>query len=194
MQRPRSSAQCPEHGRPTRRSTCAQCNAAYMREYLSLRRRNDPVKELCSRAKKRADRFGLPYSLDPSRMVIPPQCPALGISLILGGKRSLHSPSLDRIIPDLGYVHKNVRIISDHANRLKGNRSSEDLRQLSLNGRAEFREAYRRLHAYVEREALLATARAQYENPRRSKRDWSKVIDFLEYVSTTGRADSWTTI
>jgi len=144
---PRS--QCPLHGRPTKRGSCAQCNAAYMRNYLSLRRRNDPAKELCARARKRAEKFGLPYSLDPSRLVIPTQCPALGLPLVLGGKRSLHSPSLDKIVPRLGYVHDNVRVISDHANRLKGDRSAEELWHLSIDGRDNFRESYRKLHAYV---------------------------------------------
>lgn len=182
---------CPEHGMPSNRTSCSKCNAAYMRNYLRLRRRNDPAKELCVRARKRAERLGLPYSLDPRRLIIPAQCPVLGIPLISGGKRSIYSPSLDRIIPSLGYIHGNVRVISDHANRLKGDRSSQDLLSLSINGREDLRDSYRRVHAYVEREALLAVAKAQFACPRRRKGDWFAIVRFLECVSLTGRLDDW---
>jgi hypothetical protein len=194
MQVNHKTSQCPLHGAPVKRSSCTGCNAAYMRNYLRMRREMDPVKELCARARKRADKFCLPYSLDPSKLIIPEHCPALGIPLLIGGKRSLNSPSLDRIEPSQGYVQENVRVISDHANRLKSNRTSSELWTMAIEGREDLREAYRKLHTYVEREALLAAARNQLANPRRSKADWAMIVDFLDTVSTSGRLDVWTTV
>ncbi len=66
---------------------------------------------------------------------IPKVCPVLGIELYNGpykagtGKHPKdHSPSIDRIIPKLGYVKSNVRIISFRANTLKGNATAAELR------------------------------------------------------------------
>lgn len=46
-------------------------------------------------------------------------CPAIGIPLIFGGKLSRNSPSIDRLIPALGYVKGNLAIISHRANSMK---------------------------------------------------------------------------
>lgn len=100
----RQSGLCPTHGRPTKRSECAGCNAAYMRSYLSERRKTRPAAELWKRAHNGAKKLDLPFNLAPKSIVIPALCPALGIPLIVGGQRTANSPSLDRIIPSLGYV------------------------------------------------------------------------------------------
>jgi len=39
--------------------------------------------------------------------------------MVFGGPRAHNNPSVDRRIPALGYIEKNVRVISDRANRLK---------------------------------------------------------------------------
>lgn len=49
---------------------------------------------------------------------IPATCPALGIRLIAGSSGS-RSPTLDRIIPSLGYTKGNVVVISALANAIK---------------------------------------------------------------------------
>ena len=47
-------------------------------------------------------------------------CPATGIKMIWGGdKRNRNSPSLDKIIPEKGYMIGNVAIISERANAIK---------------------------------------------------------------------------
>ena len=162
-----------------------------MRNYLRQRRLHEPVKELCARAKKRANRLGLPYLLTPSRLVIPEQCPVLGIPLTIGGKRSMHSPSLDRLLPSRGYIDENVRVISDHANRLKGDRSPGQLWALSISGREDLRDDYRKLFSYVQREALLHMAKEQFARPRRRKADWGRIVGFLEDACITGRLHDW---
>jgi hypothetical protein len=56
-------------------------------------------------------------------------CPYLNVGFELGmGRNHPRSPSLDRIIPDLGYVSGNVRIISLLANAMKSNIPPELMR------------------------------------------------------------------
>ena len=62
----------------------------------------------------------------------PKVCPVLGIELDWGmnGKQP-NSPSLDRIDPTKGYIPGNVMMISDLANKMKQNATSEQLKQFS---------------------------------------------------------------
>jgi hypothetical protein len=81
--------------------------------------------------KERAKRTNTPFNIEPSDIVVPTHCPILGIPLRVrvGQGKGYHdnSPSLDRINPRLGYVKGNVRVISNRANLLKSNASSEEL-------------------------------------------------------------------
>lgn len=73
-------------------------------------------------AMKRAKKQGVPFSLCPEDLIIPDRCPVLGIPIVFGrGRGSPNSPSVDRLVPSLGYVPGNVRVISNRANTLKGN-------------------------------------------------------------------------
>jgi hypothetical protein len=97
--------------------------AARLQEYESLR--------LCRRmwqsAWARSREFGLSFNLRIEDIRIPEKCPALGIPLQRGkGKWSPNSPSLDRLIPQLGYVKGNVRVISMRANGIKSNATVEE--------------------------------------------------------------------
>lgn len=78
--------------------------------------------------KNRAERNGIPFNLDKSDFVIPVLCPALGVPL---KARTRHAPSIDRIIPSLGYVKGNVHIISKKANEWKSDCSAEELRKIA---------------------------------------------------------------
>lgn len=67
--------------------------------------------------KKRAKKENLPFDLDPSDLAnIPDQCPVLGIPLIKTKLERLgatdNAPSVDKFIPELGYVKSNIHIIS----------------------------------------------------------------------------------
>lgn len=82
-------------------------------------------------AKKRAKHENLPFSIEVSDIFIPEVCPVLGIRFSLDNKVSANdSPSLDKIIPHLGYSKGNVKVISMKANRLKDNASVEELRKI----------------------------------------------------------------
>lgn len=67
-------------------------------------------------------------------------CPYLGVELETpdGVSYSPNSRSVDRIVPELGYVHGNVRLISQKANQMKSDCTLEELEI--------FYENYKRLH------------------------------------------------
>ena len=58
-------------------------------------------------------------------------CPILGVPFVWGTKKNHElSPSVDRMIPKLGYVKNNIRFISYKANRIKNNATIEILQNL----------------------------------------------------------------
>jgi hypothetical protein len=87
--------------------------------------------KLISGAKGRAKKRQIPFGLVPDDIFIPETCPILGIKLVVNkGKCDFNSPTLDCIIPHLGYVPGNVAVISFKANTMKSNASLEELKSL----------------------------------------------------------------
>lgn len=87
-----------------------------------------------SSVKTRAKKKGLPFNLtkDYLRSITPTHCPVLGILLESGmGNKTDNSPSIDRIIPELGYVEGNVIIVSYKANRLRSDATPSELKQVA---------------------------------------------------------------
>ena len=81
--------------------------------------------------KHRAKKKGVPFDLTLDDLFFPDVCPVLGIPLIArAGSFHDNSPSIDRVIPALGYVKGNVQIISYRANRIKCHASLDDLRKI----------------------------------------------------------------
>ena len=83
-------------------------------------------------AKHRAKASSLPFDIDTDYLLsVFPQdakCPVLGIDLVWGlADGRTNSPSLDRVFPELGYVRGNVQWISDRANIIKSNATSDEL-------------------------------------------------------------------
>lgn len=78
---------------------------------------------------------GIPFNLSVEDIDIPEVCPLLGIKLtfVVGEGRLDSTMSLDRIIPELGYVKGNVRILSDLANRMKNSATPEQLKTFAIN-------------------------------------------------------------
>jgi len=62
---------------------------------------------------------------------IPAVCPLLGTPLNASGRRfDANNPSIDRIIPTLGYVPGNVWVISWRANAIKHDATLEELESI----------------------------------------------------------------
>lgn len=99
----------------------------YKRE---LNRRN-PLSICLQQARRRAKLNGLPFDLTLEDLEIPTKCPVLGIPLrVNDGHAKDDSYSLDRLIPELGYIKGNVTVISHKANTVKSNASIEELEKV----------------------------------------------------------------
>ena len=80
----------------------------------------NPEKAMLNSSKNRAKRLGLEFNLELEDILIPINCPILGIPLKVGkGKLWDGSPTLDRIDNTLGYIKGNIAVISYKANRYK---------------------------------------------------------------------------
>ena len=100
-------------------------------EYRANFREKHPERSMLYDAKKRAKRKGLPFALVPEDIVIPKVCPVLGIELVFGtGKLHDASPTIDRIIPEKGYVKGNIAVMSHKANRIKCHSTLSELKRL----------------------------------------------------------------
>jgi hypothetical protein len=80
-------------------------------------------------ARTRANKAGVPFGLTLETFPpIPKACPWLGIPLAVGsGRISPNSPSLDRIVPAMGYVPGNVIVISVRANLIKNDATPDEI-------------------------------------------------------------------
>ena len=86
---------------------------------------------LWRKAQVRARESGRPFTIVAEDVIIPTHCPILGIPLEKGvGHSSSNSPSLDALIPELGYVPGNINVISHKANTMKSNATLEELKKL----------------------------------------------------------------
>ena len=91
--------------------------------------RANPLRMLLWKAKERAAQSGVEFRLTVNDLVMPEMCPLLGIPIRVGdGKAHSGSPSVDRVIPSLGYVPDNVWIISHRANAIKNDATLEELK------------------------------------------------------------------
>ena len=87
-----------------------------------------PEYAMWARAKRRASQEGLLFNIEPTDITIPETCPVFGWPLAIGdGASHDASPSLDRVVPEKGYVKGNIWVISHLANRIKNNATLEQL-------------------------------------------------------------------
>lgn len=94
--------------------------------------REHRLKRLVIAAKRRAKEQGLLFNMCADDLFVPEYCPALGTKLVWSdGYRSPDNPSVDRIIPSLGYTKGNVQIISWRANRIKSDATADELMRLA---------------------------------------------------------------
>lgn len=79
--------------------------------------------------KTRSKQKGIPFDLTIEDITYPEFCPVFGFKLQRnkGSNPARSSPSVDRIIPELGYVKGNIQMISQLANSMKSNATPEEL-------------------------------------------------------------------
>lgn len=90
--------------------------------------------KIWERAKKRAKQNGTLFNLTIFDIPdVPTHCPVLGIEIAPNTKAGPldSSPSLDRMVRELGYVPGNVRIVSNRANRIRSDATASELRLIA---------------------------------------------------------------
>lgn len=106
---------------------CKPCENRRHRES----RASDVVGTLLEKARERARRKNIAFKLKRDDIKIPDVCPVLGIQLRKAvGMVDDNSPTLDRVIPSLGYVPDNIIVVSWRANRLKSDASIDELARI----------------------------------------------------------------
>lgn len=95
----------------------------YNANYYDRLKKENPAKLVLIWSKSRAKKFGIKFDLneDDVKALYPIDglCPILRIPLDYGFNHNDFSPTMDRLIPSVGYVMGNVSIISQKANRMK---------------------------------------------------------------------------
>ncbi len=104
---------CKECRKPLSKATWSRTSAEY---------------RMWNRAKFRAKEKGLPFNLVIDDIEIPEFCPVLGVPFIEGDPD--YTTSLDRLIPEKGYVKGNVMVMTNKANRMKSNATKEEVVKL----------------------------------------------------------------
>lgn len=103
-------------------------NIDKMRQQSADYKKNNPEKFWLTQIKTRAKKRNLEFNLTEEDFVVPDICPVLSIPLVRAeGRVTDCSPTMDRIVPELGYVKGNVIIVSWLANRIKNNADIETL-------------------------------------------------------------------
>lgn len=93
----------------------------------------NPVESMFYRAKSRAKRSGAPFDLriEDIAAVWPAdnRCPVLGLPFETqsGSGGGAQSPTLDKIIPSLGYMRGNIAVISNRANGIKSDATPDEV-------------------------------------------------------------------
>jgi hypothetical protein len=130
-------------GKPYYRHMCKECyrkirlkyyhqNKDKINKRVRKRRRENKEHYLWQSAKHRAGSDNIPFNIEESDIIIPEYCPVLGIKLEKGNGKgpSDNSPSLDRIIPERGYVKGNIVVTSWRANSLKSDSTLEEMKKI----------------------------------------------------------------
>lgn len=109
---------------------CAVCEADYGRSRRKRLKTVDAVgfkaREMAKGARRRAKKQGVDCDVDPEfvKGIIPECCPILGVTLDFSAEKTYsRSPSLDRCLPEIGYLKPNIRVLSHRANALKNDGS-----------------------------------------------------------------------
>jgi len=86
-------------------------------------------------AKRNARKKNVPFSITAADINIPDICPYLQkpLTILRTAGRQKYNPSLDKIIPELGYVPDNIQVISNLANKMKQDATLTELVEFATN-------------------------------------------------------------
>lgn len=111
-------------------------NAAARKAATKKWRHGHPQQWRISTLRARCKKHNLPFNVTVEDLA-GDTCPILDLPLSWDGKVSDNAAWVDRIVPHLGYVKGNVRVISSRANRLKNNATLDELERICAYMRGE---------------------------------------------------------
>jgi hypothetical protein len=92
------------------------------------------ISTMLGRARKRAIKYNVPFTITVEDIQIPEKCPLLDVPFQLGVKGNYpFSPSIDRLDSTKGYTPNNVQVISTLANTMKNNATKQQLLTFAKN-------------------------------------------------------------
>ena len=121
----------------TKELLAVQVNKAKNRYDSLMCTKHGHIKSILRGIKNRAKERDIPFSLTLEHLIsiAPDNCPVFNEPLTWsqrhGKTANRMSPSVDRIVPNLGYVEGNVRWISYRANMMKNDASEKELIQFA---------------------------------------------------------------
>ena len=169
---------------------CKVCTGVRSRSYaLKNRDRNLPLYRLkyarnwayaaWHRLRIKARETGILFTIAKEDLKVPEFCPVLGIRLQVGGSGGrASSPSVDRLVPALGYIPGNVHVISMRANAIKNDATAEELRMV-----VSWVESVRPETTEERFKRLCAEATRVARDRFRQERPWDfepRLLDILE--------------
>lgn len=111
---------------------CRHCADLNVKSQRKRRQRSDVYRQdLLNTMRTRAKQKGIPFDLSVEDIEWNTVCPVFGIPIYHRKKQANNATSLDRLIPEKGYVKGNVIVISTKANRMKQNATVKELRQIA---------------------------------------------------------------
>jgi hypothetical protein len=111
-----------------RRYCCKSCASSIKKNYYRKNYLGSTFRNLKDRARKK--NIPVEVTVEYLKSIYPDDmiCPVLGIKMEVGDKnRNVNSPSIDKIIPEKGYVPGNVIIVSMKANRIKADATPDEI-------------------------------------------------------------------
>lgn len=106
------------------------CRKDYYKSYDAKR---SIAKKLYRSSKDRARQHNIPHTISPDDIIVPETCPICNTEMrpAKNGGGSSISPTLDKVIPEIGYVQGNIAVICKRCNSTKGNGSADLHRRIS---------------------------------------------------------------
>ena len=168
--------------------------------YVVLSEKDIHIGRFFQEAKSRAQNKNVPFTvtLKYLREMAGDHCPVFGHKFVWGrshlgkGKTTGDSPSLDRIIPELGYVPGNVVFISHNANRIKNNATEKELYAVA----DWLHEARKKVNVNEKSAASLSTGDHQQSEvypelgPFSATGTWEDYYDAHHYCGANARQDA----
>ena len=111
-----------------------RCSSCAFARFRKRRPQRTAAYDMRKAAKRRAKKKDIEFELCTNfiEAICPTHCPVLGLELnYAGGKMHESTATLDRILPEHGYIPGNVAVISARANRIKNDGTAEEHRKIA---------------------------------------------------------------